>query len=40
MGDTGTPGMTFNNQQTLTERTGAFKDRTNGEEDETHLESN
>ncbi len=27
MGDTGTPGMTFKDQQTLTERTGAFKDR-------------
>ncbi len=26
-GDTGTTGMTFNNRQTLTERTGAFKDR-------------
>ncbi len=27
MGDTGTHGMTFKDQQTLTERTGAFKDR-------------
>ncbi len=25
--DTGTHGMTFKDQQTLTERTGAFKDR-------------
>ncbi len=32
--------MTFKNRQTLTERTGAFKDRTIREEDETHLESN
>ncbi len=39
-GDTGTAGKTFNNQQTLTERTGAFKVRIIGEEDETHLESN
>jgi len=26
-GDAGTAGKTFNNRQTLTERTGAFKDR-------------
>ncbi len=32
--------MTFKDRQTLTERTGAFKDRIIGEEDETHLESN
>ncbi len=27
IGDTGTHGMTFKDQPTLTERTGAFKDR-------------
>ncbi len=33
-------GRQFKDRQTLTERTGAFKDRTIREEDETHLESN
>ncbi len=32
--------MTFKNRQTLTERTGAFKHRIIGEDNETHLESN